>query len=421
MQAIQSWLNQFSAGDGWAWLLICGLCIGSFLLGWLLARLASVRKVSTLEAMLELEMKSSEERIAGLENSFAALSAEALRENNESFLQLAGEVLGRHYTQASSGLQARETAINNLVEPLREALKNTHQQIDALDRSTRETQGTLSGQLKAMSDTQALLHQETRHLAHALRRPEVRGQWGELTLKRLLELSGMSAHADFDQQVSRQTDTGLVRPDLVVHLPEQRQIVVDVKTPLDAYLEAHASEDTAQREAKLQQHAAQVKKRVQQLAQKQYWAQFEQAPDFVVLFIPGDQFLAAALEQQPELLEYALARKVVLATPTSLVALLRVIAHGWQQSTLDQQSQALRALAGEFDRRLEVFSRHLAGLGRDLARSVDSYNRMIGSYRHKIRPISRKFETFNPETERVEAEEVEQTVRLPVEDGHEAS
>jgi len=408
---MESWLAAFQDQIAALWIGIIILCVISFVLGWLFARLSATRKISVLEAMLELEMKSSEERIAGLENSFAALSAEALRENNQSFIQLAGEVLGRHYSQADNGLKERETAISNLVKPLQDALKTTHEQLDNLDRSTRHTQGELSGQIKAMSGAQSLLHQETRHLAHALRRPEVRGQWGELTLKRLLELSGMNEHADFTEQLSVQTEEGLIRPDLIVHLPGERQIVVDVKTPLDAYLDAFNSEDVAVREAKLRQHAGQLKKRIRELAQKQYWAQFEQAPDFIVLFIPGDQFLAAALDQQAELLEYALAKKIVLATPTSLVALLRVIAHGWQQSALDEQAKVVREMAAEFDKRLEVFSRHLAGVGRDLNRTVDTYNRAMGSYEHKIRPISRRFEKFNPDAERVKVEEIEAVVK----------
>jgi DNA recombination protein RmuC len=410
---MESWWLVLREQNSVLWLAILALCLLSFMLGWFVARLSSTRKISLLEAMLELELKSSEERVAGLEKSFSALSAVALRDNNQSFLQLASEVLGRHYSLADHGLQTRETAIENLVKPLQEALKTTHEQLDTLDKSTRQTQGELSGQIKAMSGAQALLHQETRHLAHALRRPEVRGQWGEITLRRLLELSGMNEHADFTEQASVQTEEGLIRPDLIVHLPANRQIVVDVKTPLDAYLDAFNCEDSAQREAKLSQHAGQLKKRIRELAQKQYWAQFEQAPDFVVLFIPGDQFLAAALDQQPELLDYALAKKVVLATPTSLVALLRVIAHGWQQSVLDERGKAVRELAAEFDKRLAAFSRHLAGVGRELSRTVETYNRTIGSYEHKVRPISRKFESFNPDIERVKVQSIETVVKEP--------
>lgn len=414
MQGLSLWAGALLEGGGSALLLaIFGVFLTGCVLGWLVAKLRATRRIATLEAMLEYEVKSSEERIAGLEKSFSALSAEALRQNNHSFMQLAKEVLERHYGEADTNYQARENAIQSLLRPLEEALKSTHEQLGHLDRSTRQTQGELSGQLKAMSSAQAILHQETRHLAHALRRPEVRGQWGELTLKRLLELSGMNDHADFTEQFSLQTEAGLLRPDLVIHLPQGRQIVVDVKTPLDAYLDAHASKDEKQRRVKLVQHARQLKQRVRELAKKRYWAQFEQAPDFIVLFIPGDQFLAAALDEDLQLLEYALANKVVLATPSSLVALLRVIAYGWQQSELDEQSRVVRELASEFDKRLSVFGRNLNGLGRDLSRTMETYNRTVGSYDRKIKPISRQFEKFNAELEREYPGEIATELRLP--------
>ncbi len=411
MQLLLSWLAERPA-ERLLWLL-AALAAAGLILGWLIAKLGATRKIATLEAMLEYEVKSSEERIAGLENSFSALSAEALRNNNDSFMQLAREVLGRHYNEADTSFAARENAIQSLLKPLEEALKSTHEQLGNLDKSTRQTQGELSGQLKAMSNAQAILHQQTRHLAQALRRPEVRGQWGEITLKRLLELSGMNDHADFSEQLSLQTDEGMIRPDLVVHLPLGRQIVVDVKTPLDAYLDAYASEDEKVRREKLAQHARQLKQRVRELAKKQYWAQFEQAPDFIVLFIPGDQFLAAALDVDTQLLEYALANKVILATPTSLVALLRVIAHGWQQSELDEQSRVVRELASEFDKRLGAFGRNLATLGNDLSRTLDTFNRTVGSYELKIRPISREFEKFNAESKTETIDEIAATVKLP--------
>jgi len=419
MQALSEWgagLMGGLIGESPLWLILLLAIVAGFVPGWLIAKLRATRRIATLEAMLEYEVKSSEERISGLQNSFSALSAEALRQNNQSFMQLAREVLGRHYSEADSRFAARENAIEGLLKPLEDALKSTHEQLGQLDKSTRQTQGELSGQLQAMSNAQAVLHQETRHLAHALRRPEVRGQWGEITLKRLLELSGMNEHADFSEQVSVQTEAGLIRPDLVVHLPLGRQIVVDVKTPLDAYLDAYASEDEKQRQLKLVQHAHQLKQRVQELTRKQYWAQFEQAPDFIVLFIPGDQFLAAALDEDTDLLEYALAKKVILATPTSLVALLRVIAHGWQQSELDEQSRVVRDLAGEFDKRLINFGRNLAGLGRDLSRTVETFNRTVGSYDLKLRPISRQFEKFNPDAEREAPGELDTDVKQPKQD-----
>lgn len=411
MQQLLSWL-QGLPGDSTIWWVAIGTAMAGFILGWLLAKLRATREIATLYARLEYEAESAEQRVAGLENSFAKLSAEALRHNNENFMLLAREVLGRHYSAANSSFEARENAIDSLLKPLEQALKSTHQQLNTLDATQRRTQGELIGQLEEMSRSQATLHQQTRNLAQALRRPEVRGQWGEITLKRLLELSGMTAHADFSEQISVQTESGLIRPDMIINLPGQRQIVVDVKTPLDAYLDAYASKDDKQVQAKLAQHARQMKQRVRELAQKQYWAQFEQAPDFIVLFVPGDQFLAAALDEDVELLEYALSKKVILATPTSLVALLRVIAHGWQQSDLDEQSKLVRGLAAEFDKRLTAFGRNLAGLGRDLSRMLDTYNRTVGSYDLKIRPISRKFEKFS-ETERDRPEQIETEVKLP--------
>ena len=411
MQQVLAWL-QGLPGDRTIWLMVMATGLLGFILGWLFARLRTTREIATLYARLEYESESAEQRVAGLENSFAALSTEALRHNNENFMLLAREVLERHYSEADSRFEARENAINSLLKPLEDALKSTHQQLNALDATQRKTQGELIGQLEEMSRSQATLHQQTRNLAQALRRPEVRGQWGEITLKRLLELSGMTAHADFTEQLSVHTETGLIRPDLIINLPQQRQIVVDVKTPLDAYLDAYASEDDKQVKAKLAQHARQMKQRVRELAQKQYWEQFEQAPDFIVLFVPGDQFLAAALDEDVELLEYALSKKVILATPTSLVALLRVIAHGWQQSELDEQSKVVGGLAAEFDKRLNAFGRNLAGLGRDLSRMLETYNRTVGSYDLKIRPISRKFEKFN-EAERDQPDEIEMDVKLP--------
>jgi len=411
MQQLLFWLKGLP-GDSTIWLVASGVGLSGFLLGWLFARLRATREIATLYARLEYEAESAEQRAAGLENSFAALSAEALRHNNENFMLLAREVLGRHYSEANSSFEARENAINSLLKPLEDALKSTHQQLNALDITQRKTQSELIGQLEEMSRSHTTLHQQTRNLAQALRRPEVRGQWGEITLKRLLELSGMTAHADFTEQLSVQTESGLIRPDLIINLPQQRQIVVDVKTPLDAYLDAYASEDDKLAQTKLAQHARQMKQRVRELAQKQYWAQFDQAPDFIVLFVPGDQFLAAALDEDVELLEYALSKKVILATPTSLVALLRVIAHGWQQSELDEQSKLVRGLAAEFDKRLNAFGRNLAGLGRDLSRMLDTYNRTVGSYDLKIRPISRKFEKFN-DAEREQPEEIEMEVKIP--------
>ncbi len=383
--------------------LLLGIALLAFVLGWLIARLSTTRKMATLEAMLEYEIKSSEERIASMENSFSALSANALRENNQSFVQLAGEVLGQFYTKADEGLKMREQSIEGLVKPLKQAISDTHQQLNSLDKSQQHTQGELTGQIKILSSANTLLHTETRNLANALRRPEIRGQWGEITLKRLVELSGMVEHVDFNEQLNITTEEGRLRPDMVVNMPNARQVVVDVKTPLDAYLSAFNATSAEEKRLAMVQHAQQVKDRIKELAQKQYWAQFEQSPDFVVLFIPGDQFLSAALEQQADLLEYAMGKKVMLATPTSLIALLRVIAFGWKQSVLDEQTKQVRKMAQDFEARVDVFSRHLNDIGVSLGKANQSYNNAVGSYQRKLKPISKKFALFATDPDKPDA------------------
>ncbi len=389
-------LLSIATGDWRNVALVGGVLVLFFLLGWLFARLGSARRIATLEAMLDYEMRSADERLDSMSEHFSALSSNALRENNQSFIQLAGQVMREFHLRADQELKNRETAIEGLVKPIEAAISQTQTQLKEFDQSTRQSQGALGGQLKAMTEAQLHLQQETRHLSQAMRRPEVRGQWGEITLKRLVELAGMVEYADFQQQVSVQTDEGLLRPDMVVKMPNQRQIVVDVKTPLDAYLAAVEAPDEATKLVQLKRHAKQVRARVLELAQKQYWAQFEPSPDFVVLFIPGDQFLSAALDQDDTLLEYALQKKVILSTPTSLIALLRIIAFGWQQNQLDEETQTVRRMAKDFDQRLRLFQSHLAETGSNLEKASKAYNRAVRSWEKKLTPMSKRFARFNP-------------------------
>jgi DNA recombination protein RmuC len=242
-----------------------------------------------------------------------------------------------------------------------------------------------------MAAGQRTLSAETRNLVNALRRPEVRGQWGEITLRRLVELAGMVEHCDFVTQSHRATEDGAIRPDLIIHLPDNRQIVVDVKTPLDAYLDATQAEDDETRAKALARHASKVAERVRELAGKAYWAQFEQSPDFVILFIPGDQFLSAALTEKPELLENALQQQIILATPTSLVALLKAIAYGWQQLAVAENAAEIRDLAVQLYDRLGTFAAHLGDMGKDLGSSVKAYNRAVGSLERMVMPAARRF------------------------------
>ncbi|MFQ5937076.1 MAG: DNA recombination protein RmuC, partial [Acidiferrobacterales bacterium] len=251
--------------------------------------------------------------------------------------------------------------------------------------------GALHKHLESLTETQQLLHGETRNLVQALRRPEVRGQWGEMTLKRLAELAGMVEHCDFFEQEQVSGEEGRLRPDMIVRMPDAREVVVDAKTPLDAYLSAVEAGDAETRKKHLEQHARNLRVRVRELAAKAYWSRFARAPDFVVLFIPGEQFLGAALDVDRDLLEDALQQKVILITPTSFVALLRAVAYGWRQETLAANAEQIRQIGEDLYNRLSTFSEHLGRLGRSLDAAVTQYNRSVGSFQAKVLPGARKF------------------------------
>ncbi len=322
---------------------------------------------------------------------FGELSRNSLQGNSEVFLQLAGERLTRQQQDASSALRAREAAIESLVLPIRDALAKTEAQMQSIERERIEAFAAIKSQMEALGSGQSLLSRETRNLVTALRRPDVRGQWGEITLKRLVELSGMTAHVDFTEQQHRMTESGAIRPDMIVHMPERRDIVVDVKTPLDAYLAAVEAQSDDERAAQLRRHAQIVGARVRELSSKQYWSQFEHSPDFVVLFLPGDQFLAAALQENPDLIDESLRQNVMLATPTSLVALLKAVAYGWKQGMLADNAAEIRRLGEDVYKRLAVFGEHLGRLGKALGSSVDSFNKAVGSLEQQVLPAARRF------------------------------
>ena len=356
------------------------------------------RKHERLEDELELERRMITERDVALHTmnatireSFASMATAALRNNNEQFLHLARENLGAFQARADSELEKREQAVESLVKPIREALDKNEQQVRRMEAERREAQGALTRQLEMISESHRLLQGETRNLVQALRRPEVRGQWGEMTLKRLAELAGMVDHCDFYEQESVDTDAGRLRPDMIIRLPDRRDIVVDAKTPLDAYLSAVEATDDAVRKTQLQRHARNVRQRVRELAGKAYWNQFTDSPDFVVLFIPGEQFLAAALEIDHKLLEESLTQHVILATPSSFVALLRAVAYGWRQEALAKNAEIIREIGQELYTRLATFGEHLAKLGRSLDSSVESFNKAVGSFDTRVLPGARRF------------------------------
>lgn len=412
-------------------LALAGAVLLGALFGVLLTQLRCQRRLGALETaratlagQLEAERANAEARIEALEDArerlgetFEVLAAHALRSNQEDFLRLARESLGQFQQQAQSDLTQRQKAIDNMLLPIRTALEKTEQQVREMEQARQTAQGALAQYLEGMAQTQQALQAETRNLVQALRRPEVRGRWGELTLRRLVELAGMVEHCDFTEQAHRATEDGALRPDMVIRLPDEREIVVDVKTPLDAYLSAvEAADDGIRREA-LARHARNVRQRVRELSSKQYWAQFRGSLDFVILFIPGDQFLTAALDDDHALLEDALRARVILATPTSLVALLRAVAFSWRQMAIIRHADAIRDLGEEFYKRLATFTEHLARLGRNLGGSVESYNRAVGSLERQVLSAARRLAEMGISTPKELAglEPLEQAPREPAE------
>jgi DNA recombination protein RmuC len=375
------------------------------------AQLATGEQVA---AEREASLALAQER---LKAAFDGIATQSLRSNNELFLGLARESLGQHQQAAGAALEAREKAIETLVKPIREALDRTAEQIAAIEKERGSAFATLRQQIANANEGQAALQRETRNLVNALRRPEVRGQWGEITLRRLVELSGMTAHCDFTEQVNVSGADGMLRPDLIVHMPEERDLVVDVKTPLDAYLEAVEAPNDEARALALKRHAQIVGERVRSLASKAYWSQFPRSPDFVVLFIPGDQFLAAALNEQPNLLEEAIRQGIVLATPSSFVALLKTVAYGWRQVALAKNAEEIRDLGEDLYRRAAVFAAHMARVGKSLGSSVEAYNSAVGSLERQLLPGARKFAELGISVDRqIEVlEPIERLVRPVVE------
>ncbi|MDH5178787.1 MAG: DNA recombination protein RmuC [Gammaproteobacteria bacterium] len=386
-------------------------------------KLAALREQQvSLQTTLDLERKAGAEKIAALNQAreqlsetFSHLSSQALKHNSEEFLKLAGENLKQFQVQASGDLQQKEKAIENLVKPIKEALEKTEKQIQSIESERKEAYGSLHAHLQNMARMQENLQGETRNLVQALRRPEVRGQWGELTLKRLAELAGMVEHCDFYEQENITTQEGRMRPDMIVRMPDRREIIVDVKTPLDAYLNAIEADDDEQQQQELQRHARNVRRRVDELAGKDYWKQFPDAPEFVVLFIPGDQFLSAALNEDRDLLEDALRKQVILATPTSFVALLRAVAFGWRQEQLAHNAEHIRQTGEELYSRLMTFTDHLTKLGKSLDGSIRHYNNAVGSFDSRVLPGARKFKEMGISTgkETARPERIETASRQP--------
>jgi DNA recombination protein RmuC len=335
-----------------------------------------------------------------LAEAFQALSGEALKQNNEAFLNLAKTSFQTLQAEAKGDLAQRQQAIDELVKPLTESLHRYDDQLRHLEQSRQAAYGGLDQHLKSLAESQQRLQSETGNLIKALRAPAVRGQWGEITLKRVAELAGMVAHCDFFEQESITVDGGRLRPDMVVQLPGGRQIIVDAKTVLAGYLDAHEAATEDQRLEGMRRHAAQVRSRMDELSLKAYWNQFAQAPEFVVLFLPGEQFLGAALEHDPRLIEDGFLRSVVLATPTTLMALLRAVAYGWRQERLTEHAEEAGRLGKDLYERMAVLTEHLNDVGQALGKSVLAYNKAVGSLETRILPAARRFKELGVSSEK---------------------
>ena len=400
--------------------LLFGLLLGGLIASWLNRKRSEALHVelAVLKSQVKTEQQLEQERLEALEraserlqSSFETVAGQSLRDNSEVFLKLAREHLGQHQQTAVAALTQREKAIEAMLTPIREALGKTEQQMLRIEKERAETFGSLRTSLESVTLGQQALQRETRTLVNALRRPEVRGQWGELTLRRLAELAGMVEHCDFSEQVHVRAEDGNLRPDMIVHMPDGRDLVVDVKTPLDAYLEAVDAASDETRNVALRRHAMALAERVRQLGAKSYWNQFEKSPDFVILFIPGDQFLSAALAELPNLIEDAIRQDVIIATPSSFVALLKTVAYGWRQTALAQNAETIRTLAQDLYKRLAVFTGHLGRLGRSLNGSVDAFNAAVGSLERQVLPGARKFTELGVRPDR-EIEAIEPLDRL---------
>lgn len=357
--------------------------------------------IARMETTLEYERKAAYEKLdilnyatLKLGDVFKALSSEALRSNNQSFLELAKITLEKYQAEAKGDLEQRQKAVEQLVAPIKQSLEKVDTQIEELEKARQQAYGSLTEQVKLLIYTQEKLQSETGNLVRALRTPTVRGQWGEIQLKRVVEIAGMLEYCDFDLQQTVTTEDGRLRPDMLVRLPGGKNIVVDAKTPLQAYLDALESADDEKRLSKLKDHAQQIRSHMAKLSVKSYWEQFKPTPEFVVLFLPGEAFFGAALELDPALIEEGAKHHVILATPTTLIALLRAVYYGWRQEHMSENTRKISELGQELHERVATMVEHLTKLGGSLGKAVEAFNAAVASFEGRVLSSVRKFEVL---------------------------
>ena len=392
-------------------ILFAGIAVGA-VLGWYAARtrysqrwarsmLEARSRIGVLKTVIAKERAAAAEKEALLKevrsqmsDTFRSISANTLQESNRSFLDLAGATLSKYLESGKADLAAGGKAIEKVLEPVHQALGRYQEHLREVERSRENAYGGLKQQVATLTESQNRLKTETGNLVRALRAPQIKGRWGEMTLRRAVELSGMVNRCDFVEQKSATNEEGRLRPDMIVKLPGDRQIIVDAKVPLNAYLDSLEAGDDQEVASCLQHHARQVQAHILKLAAKSYWRQFQPSPDFVVLFIPGENFFSAALSQAPDLMELAARKGVVLATPSTLISLLKTISYGWRQETATQNAREILDLGRELYDRLNLLVRYLHNLGRDIDKVSATYNQAVGSFERRVLSSARKFTTL---------------------------
>jgi DNA recombination protein RmuC len=341
---------------------------------------------------LEEQRKMLEQARGQLTDAFRAAASDALGKSSQQFLELANAKFEALRGDTAGDLELRKIAIEGLIGPLETSLSQLNDRITQVESSRQEAYGELRGQLQMLAQTNKELRQETGTLVNTLKQPQVKGRWGELTLRRAVELAGMVSHCDFVEQVSIETESARLRPDMIVRLPGGKSLVVDAKVPLHGLMAAAAAENEADRELALNEHARLVRNHVQQLSAREYWKQFDASPEFVVLFVPGESFFSAALERNPTLIEDATEKRVVLASPTTLIALLRAVAYGWRQEALAENAAEISALGRMLHERLATFAEHLGDAGRGLEKANEAYSKAVRSFNTRLMPSASKFQ-----------------------------